>query len=171
MSAPTRFESLYRAHAGPVKAYALRRTSPAAADDIVADTFLVVWRRLDDVPEPALPWLLGVARRVLANRRRGEGRAAALQDRLAGAARSPGVLDETPGGDPRVWSALAALSEGDRELLTLNAWEELGAAEIATVLGIRANTASVRLHRARQRFAAALATQDRITTDELEVRR
>jgi RNA polymerase sigma-70 factor, ECF subfamily len=53
-----------------VRAYALRRASPDAAQDVVADTFLVVWRRLEDVPADALPWLYGIARRVLANQRR-----------------------------------------------------------------------------------------------------
>ncbi|HWF23902.1 MAG TPA: sigma factor [Solirubrobacteraceae bacterium] len=57
------FERLYREHAGRVKAYGLRRVgSEAAADEVVSDVFLVVWRRLDDVPDDPLPWLLGVAR-------------------------------------------------------------------------------------------------------------
>lgn len=152
-----------------VRAYALRRTTAASADDVVADTFLVAWRRLDAVPDPALPWLLGVARRVLANRRRGEGRAAALRKRLAHAGAAEDR--EGSGGDPRVWSALAELPEADREVLLLTAWEELAPGEIAAVLGLRTNTVSVRLHRARRRFAAALAQRDRTTTGELEVRR
>jgi RNA polymerase sigma-70 factor (ECF subfamily) len=169
VSSEERFETLYATHAGRVRAYALRRTSAASADDVVADTFLVAWRRLDAVPDPALPWLLGVARRVLANRRRGEGRAAALHERLAHA--GAGESHEGSDGDPRVWSALAELPEADQELLLLTAWEELTPGEIAAVLGLRTNTVSVRLHRARRRFTAALAEQDRTTTGELEVRR
>jgi len=71
------FEQLYRQHAGAVLAYARRRTMQAVADDVVADVFLIAWRRVDDVPAERLPWLLGVARRVLANQRRGEYRGAA----------------------------------------------------------------------------------------------
>jgi DNA-directed RNA polymerase specialized sigma24 family protein len=69
-----------------VRAYALRRAALDAAQDVVADTFLVAWRRLEDVPEDALPWLYGVARRVLANQRRSAARGAALERRVAGAA-------------------------------------------------------------------------------------
>lgn len=61
-----RFEDLYRSHAPRVMAYVLRRTEPAQADDVVADVFLVAWRRLDRVPAEPLPWLLGVARKQLA---------------------------------------------------------------------------------------------------------
>ncbi len=70
------FEQLYRQHAGAVLAYARRRTTQEAADDAVAEVFLIAWRRVDDVPAEPLPWLLGVARRVLANQRRGERRGA-----------------------------------------------------------------------------------------------
>ena len=73
-----RFEGLFRSEADLVRAYALRRADPTVADDVVAETFLVAWRRLDDVPEAPRSWLLGVARRVLANRRRGDDRSAHL---------------------------------------------------------------------------------------------
>src|SRR4029450_2647016 len=68
-----------------VRAYARRRAAPDAAQDVVADTFLVAWRRLEDVPEDALPWLYGVARRVLANQRRSAARGAARERRGGGA--------------------------------------------------------------------------------------
>ncbi|MGI8713405.1 MAG: RNA polymerase sigma factor [Solirubrobacteraceae bacterium] len=170
MGPQTRFEQLYRAHAGRVRAYALRRTTGAAADDVVADVFLVAWRRLDDVPEDVLPWLLGVARRVLANRRRGDSRAAALHARLAGSHR---LSDDEPGGsdNERALQALASLGENDRELLMLIAWDGLEAADVAQVLGVRRGTVAVRLHRARQRFADALAAQDAQVSTQLEVRR
>ncbi len=170
MAAHAEFEELYRRHGGRVLAYALRRTSPAVADDVVADVFLVAWRRRDDVPADALPWLLGVARKVLANRRRGEQRVLALQHRLA----------FEPGGDPaaggadvddRVIRALARLGERDRELLMLLAWDGLSQAEVADVLGVRKNTVAVRLHRARQHFADALATEDSQTPQTTEVPR
>lgn len=153
-----RFEALYRSHAGRVRAYVLRRIADEAADDVVADVFLVAWRRLDAVPAEPLPWLLGTARRVLANRRRSQQRAFALRDRLvsqpaSGAAAPAGV-------DHRVAGALAELSERDRELLMLIAWEGLSVTEAAEALGVRPGTVAVRLHRARQRFARALSAHD-----------
>lgn len=169
MSTHARFEDLYRAHAGRVRAYALRRTTSAAADDIVAEVFLVAWRRLDDIPQPALPWLLGVARRVLANRRRGESRSAALRQRLA----AQPVAESGEFGDSddgRARRALSALGEHDRELLMLIAWDELDPAEVAQTLGVRRGTVAVRLHRARRRFAEALAAQDIESSTEMEVR-
>ena len=77
-----RFEEMFTEHYAAVRGYALRRTSADAAQDAVAETFLVAWRRLDDVPPDALPWLFGVARRVLANQRRSAARSEALEERL-----------------------------------------------------------------------------------------
>jgi RNA polymerase sigma-70 factor, ECF subfamily len=163
-----RFEQLYRAHAGAVRAYAVRRApSFAIADDVVSDVFLVVWRRLDDVPDQPFPWLLSIARRALANRRRSERRAVALSDRLASLGR-PGIASPETGD----WllDALATLPERDRELLMLVAWEGLEPSEIAQLLGVRQGTVAVRLHRARRRLAAALARQGSTVTAPQEAR-
>jgi RNA polymerase sigma-70 factor (ECF subfamily) len=153
------FEELYRAYADRVHAYALRRTSPSAADDVVAEVFLVVWRRLHRVPEEPLPWLLGVARRVLANRRRTDSRAAALHERLSEHERPREPVTQGPEVDDLVQRALAGIGERDRELLLLIAWEGLRVNEAAQVLGVRSGTLAVRLHRARQRLARALAEE------------
>jgi RNA polymerase sigma-70 factor, ECF subfamily len=153
------FERLYRDYADRVHAYALRRTTPSTADDVVADVFLVVWRRLHRVPDEPLPWLLGVARKVLANRRRSDSRVAALNERLADPGSRP-YAPVSPEVDDRVQRALAGLGERDRELLLLIAWEGLCVNEAAQALGVRSNTLSVRLHRARQRLARALADED-----------
>jgi RNA polymerase sigma-70 factor (ECF subfamily) len=165
-----RFEELYRGFAGRVHAYARRRSSTAAADDVVAEVFLTAWRRLDRVPDDPFPWLLAVARRVLANRRRAEGRAAALHHRLADSYRPAQPAAEAI-MDDRVVRALAGLGERDRELLLLIAWEGLDQAEVAEVLELRRGTVAVRLHRARQRFAEALAAQDVDVSTAMEVRR
>jgi RNA polymerase sigma-70 factor (ECF subfamily) len=155
----TRFDSLYRQHSGTVKRYVLRRFDAQWADDVVADVFVVCWRRLEDVPDDPLPWLLAVARHVLANRRRRDARQGALARVLRferpPAGNAPGDLK--PGTE--VWRALAALSERDRELLLLVAWEGLSTAGAARVLGVRANTCSARLSRARRRFARALSAE------------
>lgn len=151
------FDQLFRAHRPAILAYARRRVDGATAEDVVADTFLVCWRRLDDVPEPALPWLLGVARRCLANRLRAEGRRAVLAERVAWEPRV-GTRDpaDALGERERVLRAFAGLSEVDRELLALLAWERLEPAEVAVVLGCSQAALRVRLHRARRRLAARL---------------
>jgi RNA polymerase sigma-70 factor (ECF subfamily) len=147
-----RFESVFAEVYEPLQRYVGRRTDPATAQDVVAEALLVVWRRLDDVPtDDALPWCYGVARRCLANARRSERRRDALVDRLM--AQRP--ADE-PDGDTALEGALAHLSADDRELLHLWAWEQLQPREIATVLGISANAASIRLHRAKQRLGDVL---------------
>jgi RNA polymerase sigma factor (sigma-70 family) len=154
-----RFEELFRAHYPAVRGYALRRTSPETAQDAVAETFLVAWRRLDDVPADALPWLFGVARRVLANQRRSAGRSAALL-RQIGAAELPGVTaapDEAVGEAELVHAALASLPERDREALMLVAWHGLSGARAARAAGCTTTAFGVRLHRARRRLAARLA--------------
>lgn len=161
MESRARFEALYREHAGAVRAYACRRTDRATADDVVADVFLTAWRRLADVPEDPLPWLLGIARRVLANRRRSQARATALRDRLTAIASRP-VTGEQDGAllDHRLEVALRALNERDREVLLLVAWDHLEPARAACALGITTGAFAVRLHRARRRLAGLLADLD-----------
>jgi RNA polymerase sigma factor (sigma-70 family) len=155
-----RFEDLFRENYGAVRGYALRRAAPEAAQDVVAETFLVAWRRLDDIPDDALPWMYGVARRVLANQRRSAARGAALRRRLAGAeSGAPSTLDpgETAGETELVRQALGRLSDGSREALLLVAWDGLSAARAARAAGCSRATFAVRLHRARARLAAELA--------------
>ena len=149
-----RFEQVYGAHARPVLGYALRRTTePEDAADVVAETFLVALRRLDEVPEEPLtrPWLYGVARRVLANQRRGRRRRGDLGDRLRDQLVAAGVPDpaETAVARADVERLLGRLSDTEREVLELSAWEGLEPREIAEVLGISAVAARVRLTRAR----------------------
>ena len=149
-----RFRLLYDAVYPRVMAYALRRArSREDALDVVSDTMLVAWRRLDEVPddERRMPWVYGVARRVLANHYRSVDRRRRLADRIY---REPGT---TPGEFDAVHEALEALRPDDRELLTLVAWEDLDNDEIAVVLGITPAAVAVRLHRARGRLARQLA--------------
>lgn len=168
MDRRVRFELLYGRHAPTVKAYVLRRAAPAVADDLVAEVFVVCWRRFEEVPADPLPWLLGVARRVLSTYRRGEQRGAALRQRLAEHPGGPSSmtsgalapLSASPGTGAGLRGALARLSESDRELLMLIAWEGLSPAQAATAMGVSAATMRVRLHRARRRLARALAGED-----------
>lgn len=152
------FESLFDAHFRAVSAYALRRASRSEAEDAVAETFLVAWRRLDKVPENARPWLFGVARRMVANQRRAARRRGALSQRLS---REPGGEWESSTDRAPVLEALTRLSERDRELLLLIAWEGLSIPEAAVALGCSAGAAKVRLHRARRRLRSELERLDR----------
>ncbi|MBA3329416.1 MAG: RNA polymerase sigma factor [Actinobacteria bacterium] len=154
-----RFTAIYEANYHRILGYALRRTSRDNTADVVAETFLVAWRRLDDVPEGDLArlWLYATARRILANHRRAEQRRERLASAaiaLADAAAAPALVDVEPN---RAAVAFERLSSGERKLLALVAWEELGAAELATVLGCSRGAARIRLHRARRRFAQELA--------------
>ena len=143
------------------------------ADEVTADVFLVAWRRIEEVPEEPLPWLLGVARRAMANRRRTVAREQALRGRIQSVL--PGAATASPGADSDevVAGALRRLDERDREVLLLVAWEGLTPAQGAAVIGVRPNTFSTRLSRARRRFQRALAaehaasrTEPRATTTE-----
>jgi RNA polymerase sigma-70 factor (ECF subfamily) len=148
-----RFEQLFRANYGRVLAYARRRAS-RDAEDVAAETFLIAWRRLEAVPRNELPWLLAVARRVLANQRR---RSATQERAVAGAASEPVFPAELhPGLDPSLRRALLQLNDKDRELLTLIAWDGLAPAEAGQVLGLSSVGARVRLHRARRRLEGLL---------------
>ena len=155
------FAVLYRAHSRDVLAFAVRRApTPEDAADVVAETFLVAWRRADEVPagDAARLWLFGVARRALANHRRGERRRSHLSERIR--AELPAALaaaaPPAPALDGDLAAALAALPHDDREVLLLTAWEDLTPTEIAAVLGISALAARSRLHRARRRIRRAL---------------
>jgi RNA polymerase sigma-70 factor (ECF subfamily) len=157
VGAEKEFEKLYALYAGAVRGYAMRRCDRETADDVVADVFLVAWRRRAELPEDALPWLLGIARRVLANHARSQSRRVRLRDRLAAEpimVAAPAHVDGRASAPLR--AALASLSERDRELLLLVAWEGLELQQAAEVLGVRPNTLAVRFHRARRRLSAAL---------------
>jgi RNA polymerase sigma factor (sigma-70 family) len=155
-----RFEAVYAAHHGPILGYLLRRTdSPDDAADVMAETFLTAWRRLDEVPgDPeARLWLYGVARWVLANHHHGERRRSALADRLrADLAVSYRPLEYT-GELAQIAEAYRRLPRAEREVLALSAWEGLDHGQIAVVLDCSRNAVRIRLHRARKRFARELA--------------
>jgi RNA polymerase sigma-70 factor (ECF subfamily) len=157
--AERRFSRLYEEHERQILRYALRRCNePEDAADIVAETFLVAWRRLGDVPlgAGARLWLYATARRVLANHRRGVGRRTRLADRLREELRRQ-VPSQPASGGNGVVAALAEMGDADRELLMLIGMEELTPREAARVLGIGTVTARTRLHRARRRLRAQLA--------------
>lgn len=152
-----RFERIYREHFRAVLRFALARIDPERAKDVAAETFLVAWRRLDDVPAEPRAWLLGVARKVIAGQVRSEARGRALAVRLRGAEGAESFdLAEAIADRDEVLTAFAALRERDREVLRLVAWDGLTPAEAAYVLDVTRLAFAVRLHRARRRLERAL---------------
>ena len=151
--ARVRFSHMYGALYGRIHAYAQRRVGAEAADEVAAETFLVAWRRLDAIPSEPLPWLYGVARNVVLRHHAGHARQAAAQDALELERPAPEAPD---GDDTSLWEAWQGLSETDREVLALVAWEELPVADAARALGCSAPVFSVRLHRARKRLERLL---------------
>ncbi len=158
-----RFEAVIAMVGEPLRRYAARRTNADAAQDVVADAFLVIWRRLDDVPEGGeLPWCYAVARNCLANVERSARRQRGLVTRISRLDPPLAAEDATPDfPDPALHRALARLSYDDRELLRLWAWEELRPADLAVILDTTANAVSIRLHRARKRLAEQLEAEPR----------
>jgi RNA polymerase sigma-70 factor (ECF subfamily) len=149
-----RFEELAAEVTEPVRRFLARRTDPETADDVLADTLLVLWRRLDDVPAggEALPWTYAVARNALANAERGARRQRRLAYRITMTDPPSEAVPDDPEPDDRVSAVLARMRPDEAELLRLWAWEQLGPVEIATVLDLSPNAVSIRLHRARGRF-------------------
>ena len=151
-----RFEEIAPALMEPLRRFLVRRTDAATADDVLADTLLVCWRRLDELPEEPLPWAYAVARNCLANAQRGARRQERLAARIS-VVDPPRDTVAGPGeGDDVLAGALARLRPEDAELLRLWAWEQLTAGEIAVVLDITSNAASIRLHRAREKLRTEL---------------
>lgn len=170
--AHARFNLLYREHGPAVLAYALRRAGDSeAAADVVAETFIVAWRRLDEVPvDDARLWLYGVARRVIANLHRAERRRSRLARRLAESLRVEPVTRPAAGGEAAgVLRAMGGLSEEDRELILLVSWDELSPSQAAKVLGISSLAARSRLHRARRRLRTLLADRESVESRKPEL--
>ncbi|MCP2325267.1 RNA polymerase sigma-70 factor (ECF subfamily) [Hamadaea flava] len=159
-SAREHFAALFHRHHRQVYAYAVSRAGRGVADDIVNDTFLVAWRRLDAVPLDPLPWLLGVARNVVYEKHRDQVRQLSLMSQAKAAVE--GDVADLVAERSATLAALDALTPADRELLTLVAWHGLAARDAAKVLGVSTATFFVRLHRARRRFEKALAEQSAV---------
>lgn len=155
------FSALYEATYPAVLRYARRRVEGDVSFDVVSEVFMIAWRRLDEVPSVyELPWLYGVARRVIANQRRGAGRAVRLAERVAvsaGTTSSAGDPADQVAESMGVAAAFAELSTADREVLALVVWEGLGARDVARVLDCSVAAVAARLSRARRRLRVNLA--------------
>jgi RNA polymerase sigma-70 factor (ECF subfamily) len=162
--APERFAGLYDRYYRNVLRYALTRSEPGSAEDVASEVFLIAWRQLPDIPEPPLPWLLGVTRNLLRQQAGAGRRRRRLADRIAALA-SPADTTAWDAAERVVERAsalevLLSLPERDIEALTLVTWHGLGAADAAAAAGCSPRAFTVRLHRARRRLAAALRSAD-----------
>jgi RNA polymerase sigma-70 factor (ECF subfamily) len=158
-----RFARLVHEHSAAVANYLRRRLYPLTSsdlDDLVEETMLVVWRRLDRVPVDAeLPWMLGVARNVLRNARRSKNRRSAFEATLRSSSTDPSA-EEFVIADVTVREALSSLSDDDREILLLNAWDGLDTHALGVYFVISTNAAAVRLSRAQARFRELLSAAE-----------
>jgi RNA polymerase sigma factor (sigma-70 family) len=164
-----RFKRLFDDAYRPLLAYALRRTEGRAdAEEVVAETMLVAWRRHAQMPrgEETIPWLYGVARRVLANQRRSRARRRGLERLLQPLTRVSTDIEERVDVDS-VIAAMQRLSAADQEVLRLAAWEDLSHAAIGITLGCSENAAALRLHRARRRLREELLKEGRFPGQEM----
>lgn len=155
--------AVYDQHHAAVRRYVARRVEPAAIEDLTAETFAVAWRRLPRHADDPLPWLYGVARKVVHGHRRSHARRSALARKLGATGEDRTVSGDPQArltGDPVLAPAFASLSERDREALALVAWEGLDNHAAARVVGCSPATFAVRLTRARTRLQAALAAAE-----------
>jgi len=153
------FTELFGTYYSPVLAYARRRVGADVAQDVVAETFLAAWSNLDELPPRPLPWLYRTAHSPVANQRRTLARRGRLDDRarlLLARGDIAGDLTELIAADMELAAAFRSLSEADREVLRLAAWEGLTVVAIGTVMGCSAVAAKARLYRARQRLSRML---------------
>jgi RNA polymerase sigma-70 factor (ECF subfamily) len=170
VDAQARFRALYAQAYGPLRRWAHHRgIRDADADDLVAETFTIAWRRFDDIPADApVPWLSGVARNVARNQARRDRTRVALTARLP---RDDLVAPpDEPSDTGAVLAALASLRDEDREVLRLVAWDGVDPSQLSVALGCSPGAARVRLHRARARFADAVTRADGATHSFQEVR-
>ncbi|MGI5133659.1 MULTISPECIES: RNA polymerase sigma factor [unclassified Streptomyces] len=163
MTQVQRFRDVYEECYPRVLAYATSLVGRQAGEDITSETFAVAWRRVGNIPQPALPWLLGVARNLVRELRRRDAHqyllAAEEAQRISsGAQMDVGDVAAEVTDRHNALQALASLPEADRELLTLIAWHGLSAREAAQVLDCTTATLTVRLYRARRRLEKALET-------------
>ena len=153
------FRALWDRNFGPVSSYVGRRVYPHGdrANDLVAEVFIVAWRRFDVVPQPPedLPWLYGVARKVVASHFRSVQSRLRLVERIADDLR--GGTDTSTSIDLRIERAVEQLAEVDRELFRLTCWEGLSQREAGLVVGLTAKAVERRLQRARQKVRDQIA--------------
>lgn len=166
-----RMDAIYEQHFNPVAAYCMRRLPPHAANDAISETFLIAWRKLAQVPHApgTLPYLYRIAGNVIAHQRRSFARQGRLRSKLGRIAPdvppAPEIQVLDHAAHREVRDALDHLSEADREVIALRAWEELTTPQIAEVLEISTAAAQKRLARALARLERSLKAQGAVAAE------
>ncbi|MFD6176046.1 MULTISPECIES: RNA polymerase sigma factor [unclassified Isoptericola] len=154
------FSEVFRSTYPDVLGYLRRRVEHQVAEDLAAEVFTIAWDRWDSVPREVRPWLFGVARNLLADDRRRQGRRRRLE--LRAAAEHPLPEDDVASAAASMDLRLAwgRLGDADREVLALVTWDGLTGREAAQVLGCTRAAFSVRLTRARRRLRGFVGDVD-----------
>jgi RNA polymerase sigma-70 factor (ECF subfamily) len=158
----SRFEAIWTQHSPTVRAYCIRRVPSQDADDVCAEIFMVVWRRIDEVPPPpkTILYLYGIAGKVVSNHSRSFRRRSRLDEKLRnlGVAppADPAFLVVQSSDDAEVAAAVRKLRRKDREIVMLYAWEDLPREDIAQIMGMSKTAIDQRIHRSYQRLARVL---------------
>lgn len=155
------FTQLYGRYRGELHAFCVRRIDRAEVEDVMAEVFAVVWRKIGSVTVgKERAWLYSIARNVIRNQWRGTSRRRRLENRVQGLPGDEPARPETivirRARDEALLRAVDRMPERDREILMLSAWDDLSGPEIAGVLGISVSSAQQRLHRAKKRLAKTL---------------
>jgi RNA polymerase sigma factor (sigma-70 family) len=157
----SRFRSLYESTFPDIYTFVARSEGPGSdTDDVVAETYLVAWRRLNDVPAPPNDrlWMYGVARNTLARFQRTRQRRGQLFRRLSSQPDASLPPIEPQSRHPEVLDAVSRLPHREREVIQLIYWDGLSQDEAATVIGCSENALRIRLHRAKKRLSRRLGT-------------
>ena len=161
------FQAAFESCSAPVLAFALRRVgSREDAEDVLSETFAVAWRRREELPDPPLPYLYAIAANVVKNSRRSSRRLGRLRGKLAGQ-REPQAEDHADqvAANDAFSLAFSSLSESQRDILRLVAWEGLDTRDGAVALECSETAYKVRLHRARRELEKRMADAGHVEGD------
>ena len=166
MSDPERFAILVRRHAPAIQRYVTRRIGREAAEDVVAETFLIAFRQrgyYTDDGRDCLPWLYGIATRLAHRHWRGETRQLNLLARTGIDPVTEPFTDRVDAevtanaAKARLAAAVARLPASQRDALLLLVWADLSYDQIARATGVPMGTVQSRISRARRRLRKQLA--------------
>lgn len=168
---------LYKEHGEYIRSFVMSEIAQVGeVDDIVQEVFIIAWRSIDilrNEVEKKRSWLLGVAKRVILNHRRGGLRQSALQDRLAEEYVIEEILRNSIIGkeyerfeETALYAGLKQLKDKDRKIILMRYFEDIPLLQIAKIEGIKLKTAEKRLERATDKLAEAIALWEEMYRNE-----
>ena len=157
---PEQFVATYREHLPAISRYLGRRVDRDQVEDLAAMVFEVAWQKRNSVTlGQELPWLYKISSFQVSNFRRRQSSALKFLTLNLNPDHAPSP-ESLAVFDTDLAAGWAKLSPSDRALLALVALDGLGVSEAAEALGITANAASAKLHRARAKLSKYLAVKD-----------